>query len=274
MSSRWSSRAAATTIHPCFNDQDSTLAMSRDQPIRSSIRNLVLLFLVAVSIRVSAQDVPVEETEPLERFEVELLVFAYRDVIDSGEQLRPPPEPLPELGPLQPLNELHEITPPIIERLSEEGPPVIQVQSLLNAQLLLEDEKLRIDRVDAYALLLHSGFSQEGVEEKWALPVSVRRLKAPATLAGTISLHRGRFLHIALDLTLDTRTELRPLSQPFRLTERRRLRSGEVHYFDHPAFGVVLTVRPEPEPEPEPEAVETAPAKNANAAQPSPNVTD
>ncbi|MEE8305869.1 MAG: CsiV family protein [Gammaproteobacteria bacterium] len=226
--------------------------------IRDWIRNLGLLFFATILMSAGAQDAPTEETELLERFEVELLVFAYRDVFASGEQLRPPPEPLAELDSLDAwdsldsLEQVHEITPPAIERLSMEVPPVIQVQQLINAQLLMEDEQQRLDRVDAYDLLLHTGFSQEGVEEKWAIPVSVRRLGAPAKLDGTIRLHRGRFLHITLDLSLDANVELLELSEPYRLEQQRRLRSGEVHYFDHPAFGVVLTVRPEPEPEPEP----------------------
>jgi hypothetical protein len=36
----------------------------------------------------------------------------------------------------------------------------------------------------------------------------------------------------------------------FRLTETRRLRSREIHYFDHPLFGAVLLVTPRPMPEP------------------------
>ena len=227
--------------------------------IRDSIRILGLFFFAVIFMSASAQDMPEEEPEPLERFEVEVLIFAYRDVIASGEQLRPPPEPLPTMELLQPADGIQEITPPPIERLSMEPPPVIQVQQLLNTQLALQDEQRRIDRVDAYDLLLHAGFSQEGVAEKWALPVSVRILGAPTKLGGEITLHRGRFLHVTLDLSLDTNTDIPALSQPYRLQQARRLRSGEVHYFDHPALGVVLTVRPEPEPEPEPEPIDVIP---------------
>jgi hypothetical protein len=35
----------------------------------------------------------------------------------------------------------------------------------------------------------------------------------------------------------------------FRLTESRRMRSRELHYFDHPLFGVMVEVRPVELPE-------------------------
>ena len=33
------------------------------------------------------------------------------------------------------------------------------------------------------------------------------------------------------------------------LAEARRLRSGELHFFDHPAFGVLVQITPEPLPD-------------------------
>ena len=233
-------------------------------PIKDSLHKLGGLLLAAVLLPVAAQDLALEETEPLERFEVEFLIFAYRDVIANGEALSPRPKPAPP-SPTPSLDVVEEIAPPTIARLPEGIPPTIRVQNLLNGQLLMTDEQQRIQRVDAYNLLLHAGFSQEGVAEEWAAPVSVRRLGAPTQLDGTIRLHRGRFLHIRLDLTLDTNTGLQNFSQPYRLKQQRRLRSGEVHYFDHPAFGVVLTVRLEPKPEPETETETTevnAPAQS------------
>jgi len=205
---------------------------------------------LAAASGASAQ--PIEAEEPLERFEVELVVFAYEEVLGSGEELRRQPN-LAESFDLadDPAVDASENRPPPEPEETEE-PPLIQVTRLLNEQLQMTDIRQRIERVDAYDLLLHTGFSQEGVEEKWAQPISVRRLRAPAQLDGSISLHRGRFLHVILDLTLTPGTGF---GEPYKLTEQRRLRSGEIHYFDHPAVGIVLTVRPEPVPEPEPESV-------------------
>ena len=43
----------------------------------------------------------------------------------------------------------------------------------------------------------------------------------------------------------------RRVLQPFRLIDSRRMRSGELHYVDHPAFGVLALATPYVPPEPE-----------------------
>lgn len=104
----------------------------------------------------------------------------------------------------------------------------------------------------------------------------------PERLAGTVTLLLQRFLHLEVDLLLTTDRPLpaddepdwqrqrediladltfefishdeararlqaldaRPRYEAYRLREQRRVRTDELHYFDHPKFGVVATVRP------------------------------
>lgn len=75
---------------------------------------------------------------------------------------------------------------------------------------------------------------------------------------GAIKLIRSRFLHLDVDLFLNRhgqrgeapvsgqQTEAEPARAPamFRLQEIRRMRSSEIHYFDHPRFGMIAVVRP------------------------------
>ena len=74
--------------------------------------------------------------------------------------------------------------------------------------------------------------------------------------SGTVKLALGQYLHVALDLffrkemrragsvdasgneTLTTHNAL----QSFRLNEIRRIKIGEVHYFDHPVFGALVLI--------------------------------
>lgn len=75
-------------------------------------------------------------------------------------------------------------------------------------------------------------------------------------LDGTATLGLQRYLYLTLDLVLlptDMPTEFAPLPEGtsfggFRLTETRRMRSKELHYFDHPLFGVVALVTPRAAP--------------------------
>ena len=110
-------------------------------------------------------------------------------------------------------------------------------------------------------------------------------------LFGTVRLRRGRFLHLDLDLLLRPEPERLPApeatgettpadtpladpspaqptettSQPpdylavegFRLHQSRRVRPGEIHYFDHPLYGVIAVVE-KLEPPAAPPSEETA----------------
>lgn len=74
-------------------------------------------------------------------------------------------------------------------------------------------------------------------------------------------LSRSRFLHLALDLRYSPQgaapagplfsifgreAESAPL---YRLAQSRRVRSGELNYFDHPRFGAIVMLTPYPAPE-------------------------
>ena len=85
-----------------------------------------------------------------------------------------------------------------------------------------------------------------------------------ATLEGTIDLSRNRYLHLDVDLLY--RPPAAPQSaglfsifqadQPritaFRLHQSRRVRSKQLHYFDHPRFGLLTVVTPVELTTPEP----------------------
>lgn len=100
-------------------------------------------------------------------------------------------------------------------------------------------------------------------------PDAVAPLRRP--LDGLVALGLQRYLYVSLDLVYAPEG-LAPALQPaargsaddaalagglappaeflgFRLRETRRLRSRELHYFDHPLFGVILLVTPRPMPD-------------------------
>jgi hypothetical protein len=58
-----------------------------------------------------------------------------------------------------------------------------------------------------------------------------------AELSGSVYLERGTLLHLGLDLRLGT-------DPVYHLSELRRVKFNEKHYFDHPAFGAIAIVSP------------------------------
>jgi hypothetical protein len=67
-----------------------------------------------------------------------------------------------------------------------------------------------------------------------------------AGLLGSVRLRAGRFLHADVDMAYFPAGPVTPEAAPpvghVRLQESRRIRLNEVHYFDHPLFGVVMQV--------------------------------
>lgn len=107
-----------------------------------------------------------------------------------------------------------------------------------------------------YELLLHTGWRQPGLSRDQALPVRIRSGLSPDAggtsqprLDGTVRLSVARVLQFETDLRYRD-----PLAAPhadqtstphiYRMAESRRMRSKELHYLDHPMFGVIVLVTP------------------------------
>jgi hypothetical protein len=106
---------------------------------------------------------------------------------------------------------------------------------------------------------LHAGWVQPGLPEGQAKPFDLTLLGV-ANPRGTVRVYLSRYLHVSLDISYQDGAaapattaespgnELREVAFPprYRLTTERQTRSGELHYFDHPAFGVLVKVTPVP----------------------------
>lgn len=97
-----------------------------------------------------------------------------------------------------------------------------------------------LKRSRAYQPLAHLGWTQPATDRASTHYVSLNALGLDNGVAGRAALARGRYLHLTLDLTLqipgdDTR---------YVLKQTRRMRSTEMHYIDHPRFGVVALITP------------------------------
>jgi hypothetical protein len=139
-------------------------------------------------------------------------------------------------------------------------------------------------------------------------PVRVARDRSKSAIDGTLRVHRARYLHVQADLLYyrplanapmasgdgvataalpnspDTALIEQLLAEDdatprlFRLSETRRMRSRELHYLDHPLFGVLVEIWPIELPETPVTPTQTPPAAQGDvstdqgdkAAQPAP----
>jgi hypothetical protein len=211
------------------------------------------------------------------QYQVEVLIFAHRE-FDRGEEqfshetaraapagqqaLRTPPVfDESTLAPLAPDAPLGQPPPfagdsplPDLNALAAD-PNEFRFRLLRPDELQLNSQYRTIERnAQAYLPLLHAGWVQPGLPENDARPFDLAMLGAKNPM-GTIRLYLSRFLHVKLDLSYqgsappaapvagNELAEL-PIAPRYFLVADRPTRSGELHYFDHPAFGVLIKVTP------------------------------
>ena len=142
------------------------------------------------------------------------------------------------------------------------------------SELTLGETLDRLERLDAYEPVLHFGWRQRLTAFAESEPIPLAELAAPAPgLDGSFELYLSRFLHLAVELEQEAEPGPpdarlgRPRSDPlfdarspaafgveppagpvtapsifYRISEDRIFKSGDLRYFDHPKFGVVVKI--------------------------------
>lgn len=124
------------------------------------------------------------------------------------------------------------------------------------AELAMGGVYQRLRGSPRYRPILHTGWVQAldntdrkvGVHVYSGMQAASAGAGAARKIDGTVAVRRGRFLHADVDLIYIRTTPGAEASSgaipPVRLVTTRRLRNNEVHYLDHPLFGVIITVSP------------------------------
>ncbi len=217
-----------------------------------------------------AQD-DAERQPPTQWYEVEVVVFRQWQAGGPDREFWPDPE---QVAPPAPVT-LAAAAPATERPPAQAGAQPLQ--RLPETQMQLTPVAERLAEAGQYDVLAHLGWRQAGLPPEQAPAVAVPpgwrspavNLPAAVELAGekvavspfalrpagqelygTLRLIRSRYLHLEADLRYQPQAVAEswaaslPASGPlYQLTERRRMRSGELHYLDHPALGVVAQVR-------------------------------
>jgi hypothetical protein len=181
-------------------------------------------------------------------YDVEILVFRPLDPFDDGELW--PQEPgrpdIEQAVEIQPGGTMSPLSPTSFRLSDVEG-------------------ALRLSR--GYRPLFHLAWTQPGLGTGRAMPVHIISGETPdgTIIEGTVTLARERYLHLYVDLVMYSDDGLTP---PFRLAAHRRMRSRELHYIDHPRFGVLAIVTPRYAPGEAEVAEPEAPATESGGEEP------
>lgn len=112
-----------------------------------------------------------------------------------------------------------------------------------------------------YRVLFHQAWSQTAYANKNAPTVLIENdQKIGSNLIGTVRLYKTRFAHVDFDLEFERRIPNKiidefaqhqnlsagehPTHWRFNLKESRKIKPGELHYIDHPLFGVLVKIEP------------------------------
>jgi hypothetical protein len=209
-----------------------------------SLPGVVLLLLVC--------GVAPAEEEP-RQYDIELLVFRNLVANDGGEVWRADYSDW-------------------LDAADGAAPVTARVQWLDESAWHLGRHEAALRSSAPYRPIAHFAWRQTVLDREQAkaveLPASGRRTGG-AWVDGTARVAVERYLHLYLDLRLHlpqeaggaADSELLAVPEPrFKLTEQRRMRSRELHYFDNPRFGVLALITPYEAPVSASPESETAPA--------------
>ena len=123
-----------------------------------------------------------------------------------------------------------------------------------SSELRLRDAWGALRRSSRYRPLMHVGWRLPGLGHDAARPAHIApylgQEREGIVVRGTVKVSLARYLHLELDLLYDRPRDDTATSADesaptlFRLRSKRRMRSTELHYIDHPMFGVLVLITP------------------------------
>ena len=227
----------------------------------------VLLWALLLLTAVAYAQVSPEPGDAAEipRYTVEMIIFSYDENVSAGTEIfvpdAPPAVELPDEDGLE-RNPALESTPefrPEPEAIAEDTTRKLELTMLTEDHFTMRNIMDRLERLDAYRPLLHFGWTQSTYpeEETESRPLSFF-VTPPAGLEGDLKLYLSRYLHLALNLQMDAPdanpggnpdndfgyydTQVKSYPVRYRIVEDRIFRSGDLRYFDHPKFGVLVKI--------------------------------
>lgn len=188
-----------------------------------------------IFITVSALLLMSLSTNATSRWSVEILIFQNKDLIGSDNEHWPKSPGKPDLS--QTIEFTHDSIDP-----HDIGTHKLDIFAT------------RLQSSDLYRPLLLLGWSQDEYSKKYPRRIHVHsgipnRFKTQVdAVDGWVSLTKARYLHLEVDLILYGELISKEIvdAEHFRLRDKRRIKhSRQVHYIDHPMFGILVYITPE-----------------------------
>jgi Peptidoglycan-binding protein, CsiV len=224
------------------------------------IRALLLLSLTSIAW---AQAVPTAATATPPAptlYKVEVIVFSHLSPQAYASEAWPVHPALPTLTQSTP------IMPADSSDVLLTGAPVAAVpyQYLPSSDFQLTQTEKRLAANPQYQVLTHLAWLQPLAAKRVTVHISGEPLTDNAQnnlndfkqwgVNGTLTLSKTNYVNLRTNLWIqltDVQLQKAGISssaqtREFRLAQKRRLRNNEIHYLDHPLFGIIVKVTPQP----------------------------
>lgn len=242
-------------------------------PLRPFLLLIALLACPPIAAAQSMQD-DEDEVATIPVYDIELIVFEYVDgvrgsredwaYIDTGreanrlaleaeaearraaEAMLAGETPESDMAPVA--DDTASLLPGTENGESRETPLALEFSRIDASAYRLQEQYERMRNSRDYRPLMHVAWRQPVYDQANETTLALDRLgKLPTSLAAMASIYVNRFLHLTLDLELAggpalTTGDGAPQSTIYRLNERRKMRSAELHFFDHPRFGALALI--------------------------------
>ena len=206
--------------------------MPREHSAREVSGVVNRFFLIAIGLSLCIPVLALAQADrqgpdPAPRYRVEMVIFTQPPVGEQVEEL-PQTERPPRSGTLA-------------WPLRRDASGQLGYPRLDPGEHRLATAARRLAEAAGYRVHWHAAWEQPGLPADAAQAVAIR--PGGSAPSGTVRLYRSRYLHFEVSLAqrlADGGAEARY----WVLEASRRMRSGETHYIDHPALGVIVRVDP------------------------------
>jgi hypothetical protein len=222
--------------------------------MRNLLKKIIVVFFAFLalsgSVHTIAQITDVETIPEKDTFkQVEIIVFSKIQATSLLSEQWNMPTLIPDI------KQATELTP-------FENEPEQQPQELQSSYWKLNKISRRLSR-NGYAILLHlawvQDFSQTQPPIHVFVPQDVNASGLNTQMGGTIDITLNRYFNVAINLLFgETATRIQSLISPdafeknfhnvengiayFQLKQRRRMKSDELNYIDHPLYGMLIKI--------------------------------
>lgn len=193
----------------------------------------IILITVCYLGSLPCNSAPIQKHGALtKKFQVEIIAFKINNSLSHTETF-----------PLYPaLPEYNESI-----ELSDFDEQIESYMLLPREYLKLNKEENLIDKKSNYQVLFHYGWLQNENSSKKIHLSNSNQQQSQYKLSGTIQVKKGYYFTVDLNLDLQPPKIASTPNTPkhFILNTKRKLKRNELHYIDHPKFGLLIQITPQ-----------------------------